>query len=348
MRKVILCIFLNVSFLAISQNVNIPDANFKNYLINNPAVNSNNDSEIQQSEALAFTGTLAFQFYLIEDLTGIEAFVNLTVLDCGDNNLTTLDLSQNTALLELYCYDNQIESLDLSANTALQVLDCRNNQILNLDVSSNTELYYLSCPFNEMVSLNVQNTVLTTLRCYSNQLTTLDVSTNMVLDTLICDYNNLLELDLSNNSVLTIADCDYNELTSLNLANTNNSNITFFDARNNENLNCVQVDNVDYANANWTNIEDITTFSEDCSSLSSLKFDSSNFNFYPNPVGEVLNITLLEEAFISIVSLKGQIVTTKKLVKGINRIDMSFLSKGVYLIKIKTTSISYYSRVLKM
>ena len=42
----------------LAQNVNIPDANFKSYLIGNTAINTNADTVIQVSEATAFTGTI--------------------------------------------------------------------------------------------------------------------------------------------------------------------------------------------------------------------------------------------------------------------------------------------------
>jgi hypothetical protein len=38
------------------KNVNIPDANFKAYLVGNKAININGDTEIQVSEASAFKG----------------------------------------------------------------------------------------------------------------------------------------------------------------------------------------------------------------------------------------------------------------------------------------------------
>ena len=56
----------------------------------------------------------------ISDLTGIEYFTALTELDCMGNQLTVLDLSQNTNLTKLYCYDNQLTELDVSAVPAIR------------------------------------------------------------------------------------------------------------------------------------------------------------------------------------------------------------------------------------
>ena len=75
-----------------AQNVNIPDAIFKTYLVNNTAINTNGDNEIQVSEASVFNGGIFLyagpgsgSCFLcgITDLTGIEAFVSLTYLDCS-------------------------------------------------------------------------------------------------------------------------------------------------------------------------------------------------------------------------------------------------------------------------
>ncbi len=49
------------------------------------------------------------------------------MLDWGHNQLTSLDVSKNTALTELDCSDNQLTSLDINKNTDLTYLVCCNN-----------------------------------------------------------------------------------------------------------------------------------------------------------------------------------------------------------------------------
>jgi len=113
----------------------------------------------------------------ILDLTGIEDFVALTDLSCDFNQLTTLDVSQNTVLDVLSLNGNQLTSLDVSQNTALTYLNCRNNKLTSLDVSQNVALVHLFCQDNQLTSLDVsQNTALTILQCEFNNLTALDVS----------------------------------------------------------------------------------------------------------------------------------------------------------------------------
>ena len=151
------------------QNINIPDASFKAYLVGNTDINTNGDEEIQISEANAFSGRIYCYNMNITDLTGIEAF---------------------TALTELYCHENQLKSLDVSKNTALTDLRCENNNLTSLDVSKNTALTYLICGYNKLTSLDVsKNTALTYLRCDDNKLTSLDVSKNTALTYLWCDGN---------------------------------------------------------------------------------------------------------------------------------------------------------------
>ena len=131
------------------QNVNIPDADFKAYLIGNTDINTNFDDEIQVSEANAFNGTIYCELMNISDLTGIEAFTALTELFCSGNQLTSLDASKNTALTRLDCYGNLLASIDVSKNTDLTYLNCYNNKLTSLDVSKNTALTYLVCGGNQ-------------------------------------------------------------------------------------------------------------------------------------------------------------------------------------------------------
>ena len=154
----------------------------------------------------------------LTSLQGIEYFESLTFLKCDSNQLTTLDVSANTALTFLMCNSNQLTSLDVSANTALTYLYCHSNQLTKLDVSANTALTYLSCSSNSLTSLDVsRNTALMNLSCYSNSLTSLDVSRNTALTDLWCESNQLTELNVSANTALTQLVCNANQLTELDV-----------------------------------------------------------------------------------------------------------------------------------
>lgn len=155
----------------------------------------------------------------LTSLQGIEYFESLTGLDYSYNQLTSLDLSRNTALTELRCDYNQLPSLDVSRNTALTALYCNNNQLTTLDVSANTALTFLKCVSNQLTELDVsRNTALTELSCSGNPLTTLDISMNTALTKLYCAINELTTLDVSRNTALTELNCANNELTTLDVS----------------------------------------------------------------------------------------------------------------------------------
>ena len=53
----------------------------------------------------------------------------ITSLVCNGNELTNLDITQNTELATLYCDDNQLTTMDVSKNTALKSLSCSYNKL---------------------------------------------------------------------------------------------------------------------------------------------------------------------------------------------------------------------------
>ena len=171
---------------------NFPDANFRTFVAKT-SIDKDANGYLSDEEIAAVT-QLKVSKKNIASLKGIEFFTALTVLDCENNQLTTLDLSKNTALEELYCYGNQLTSLDVSKNTALKILDLSSNQLKSLDVSKNTALTSLLCYCNQLTSLDVsKNTALTKLSCFGNQLTALDVSKNTALQYLYCFGNQIKE-----------------------------------------------------------------------------------------------------------------------------------------------------------
>lgn len=161
MKKTLLLLtFLiaTASYSIQAQNVNIPDANFKSYLLADAAINTNNDSEISVAEAQAFSGELLINGLSISDLTGIEEFINITRLDCYNNNLTSIDVSNNLALTRLHCSDNQIETLDISANTSITDIQCHNNGVLyelNIANGNNSNINWMKAYGNSLSCIQI-------------------------------------------------------------------------------------------------------------------------------------------------------------------------------------------------
>lgn len=177
MKPGLLLISTLISLAATAQNVTIPDANFKAYLVGNSGINTNMDAEIQVNEAQSYTGTIDCSYQSITDLTGIETFVGITALICSGNQLTSLNVTQNTALTALSCYQNQLVTLDLTQNTALTDFNGTANQLTHLDLSQNTSLINLWCRENALESLDLSNnTDLVYIDCCANQLTHLNVA----------------------------------------------------------------------------------------------------------------------------------------------------------------------------
>lgn len=199
--------------------VTIPDANFKAYLVGNTAINTNGNTEIECSEANNFTGQINCSSLNISDLTGIEEFTSLTDLICSNNQLTTLDLSSNAALISVQCQSNSLTSLDVSSNTLLTTLNCSFNQLNTLNIDNNTALITFTSGYNNLTNINVSNNVnLVQLEVSSNQLSSLNVANNTAVTGLFCDNNNLSSLDVSANGSLNILYCFNNQLSSIDVS----------------------------------------------------------------------------------------------------------------------------------
>jgi hypothetical protein len=249
--------------------VNIPDANFKTALLAIPGLDANSDGEISCIEAYNYTGEINVNSKNISDMTGIEAFTNITKLYCNNNNLTSLNISALTLLVDLDCGTNQLTALNVSNNTALVNLLCGSNLLSSLNVSALTSLNYLICRYNQLTSLNVlSNLSLIGLYCNNNLLTNLNVNGLTSLARITCEFNQLTNLDFSSNTALLALDCSNNLLTSLNLKNGNNTIISNsnFEARNNPDLTCIQVDDAAYSSANWTNKDAGASYNTNCTS----------------------------------------------------------------------------------
>lgn len=200
-----------------SQEVTIPDANFRHALIEE-GVDTNGDGIISHQEAKGIL-KLDVSYQEIHNLEGIEAFINLLELDCSKNYLTELTLNQIGKLESLVCYDNQISYLDLSGNTALKHLNCTFNKLTDLNLSENKALNELACGVNQLGFLDVSNNrELTLLDCRDTRLTSLNVSRNKALEILKCGFNNMGSLDFSENMLLSDLDCSVNQLRELDIS----------------------------------------------------------------------------------------------------------------------------------
>lgn len=348
--------------------VPIPDANFKAYLVGNTAINTNGDTEIQCVEASAFNGTINCSNLSISDLTGIEFFTSLTILDCSDNSLTFLDVTNNEFLESLTAENNSITTVDISNCTNITTVNIQNNNVSNfikgtnivfgsfyatnnsftsIDLSDLPSLHTISVQNCSLTSINVSNTAnLAYLYISNNSLTTIDLSTNVNLESLTCVSNQFDSFDFSSMPYFGEFIGTSNQLTSLNIANGNNANIAtnYFKIDNNPNLNCVQVDNETYSNTNWTIIDPSTNFSTNCSLGTAENFSTTKISIYPNPSkSQILIQSNLELLNITVKNISGQIFIKSTH----SKIDLSSLASGIFLVEVETENGIEIIKILK-
>ena len=231
--KKILYLILTVCFISnlSAQIINFPDSNLKARLLlaangngiayhngNSFKIDSNNDNEIEVSEALLVNDLVLYNCG-ISNLSGLENFINLKHLNCGNNTISNLDLTPFTNLIGFDAYNNNLTNLNVSNLSQLTNFSCNNNQLTSLTVSNLNSLH--------------------TIHCFQNQLTVLNVSGLPNLIQLNCRNNQLVNLDLTNQTHLNILNCSNNNLTTLYIKNDSNE---YLDFSNNLNLQYVCAD----------------------------------------------------------------------------------------------------------
>ncbi|WP_298550465.1 T9SS type B sorting domain-containing protein [uncultured Algibacter sp.] len=274
--KFFLISFCLVSVYSFCQNTFVPDDNFEQTLINLGWDSGPLDDFVPTANISGRTSLdVSFDItgLIISDLTGIEDFAaltqlyvqnnqlstinvsqnnNLQILWCFNNLLSTLNVTQNPRLISLRCEDNQLTNLDVSNNSNLNVLVCERNQITTIDISNSTGLNRFQCGNNVLTNIDVSaNANLSFFSCEQNQLTNLNLLNNTQLTSLYCFNNQITELDLSNNTSLTDLNCSNNQLCLLNLNNQNNNAFTAINFDINPDLYCVVVDNATGNHSTW-------------------------------------------------------------------------------------------------
>lgn len=250
-----IALFIFCSWISNAQNVTFLDPVFKYYLITKPTVDTdgdnypdafvdtNQDGEIQISEAAAVTGLIIYNNTpIVSDVSGIEAFSNLTFLKCQApilpatinqlTNLETLDvmygmistnftLSGMPNLKTINCSGTQIDTINLSNLPSLETLNCTSNHITTLDCSGLLALKELDASnCSQMTTLNVSGlTNLTTLSCNSDPLVSLNLTDNVNLKSLRCSNYSGTTIDLSHLINLETLSISAYSLTSLDLSN---------------------------------------------------------------------------------------------------------------------------------
>ncbi len=237
MKKILLSFLVLFITTTQAQIITFSDANFKARLLSANStnqiaadlsntyttidINNNGEIEVSEAEAISYLDVSSFNYPANEKIAVIDEisnFVNLTILNCSGNQITSLNVTGISNLYQLYCSNNQLPSLNIQGLTQLITLDCTANQLPSIDVQGLTNLQDLSCGYNQIPSINVQGlTSLSRLDCSLNQLPSLNLQGLINLQHLIC-YNNLLpSLNLQGLTNLNDIDCSNIQLPSLDV-----------------------------------------------------------------------------------------------------------------------------------
>jgi len=305
MKKLILTILTVVPFITKAQVTLIPDPVFEQYLI---GMNIDSDGlvngQILTSDAQIPT-QLNFGYgggIMMQNLTGLEAFVNVEYIEG---------------------YYNAVgNTMTLTTLTKLKTLIFPSNWINDIDLLTNTDLEYLSIGNGDLEFMQ---------------------------------YNYIWYLDLSNNTKLKHLNViNLFSLRKINLKNHNANKLEIFlgwsysPFSNPSNYTvCIEVDdpvaatNKVYPYNNWqiSNDSYVNYYFDDVCTLSVEKFINDNFKIYPNPVTDYVSIEQKSTDGVTLQSV--QILDSSgKWIKSIkdnfNQIDVSNLSKGMYLFVIQT------------
>jgi Leucine-rich repeat (LRR) protein len=215
-----------------AQFVTIPDANFRNYLMQlYPACFNANQEMDTTCSAIVNEFELNVEGQGIADITGVHYFTSLYSFKCNSNAITSLPLLPSNLSI-FWCSGNLLTNLD-NLPSSITVIECVGNLINTLEnlppnlleiyASSNYSLTnILTLPVNLQIldvshcnqsSLPILPNSLLRLYCDNNILDTLPtLPTN--LEKLICSANQLTFLPTLPNSLDYLA-CSINTITAL-------------------------------------------------------------------------------------------------------------------------------------
>ncbi len=368
-----------------SEIINIPDANFKNLLLNpnhynppNPLIDVNNDGEIQCEEAEAIT-EYRITSSSISDLTGLDAFVNLKNLNISDIRLPKLDLSKNSNLESFRCTNSMLNSIVLGENPNLKKVILYLNNLTEIDLSGLSNITKLSLNNNKISSIDLSKNIrLEELSLRDNQLTSIDVNALVDLQVFDCGLNAINLLDVTKNTKLRhLRNVNCPNLNSVNLSNnlllesyiaygcnfttidiSNNLLVNRISCSQNPNLTCIRViDEVAAAanpnflkppKASWSTIA-----CSDSKEISKILSNSSHMNklkLYPNPTsGRItlqLNKNLTGIVKWELISITGQVVRKEQVFSSKVEFQLSNIPKGVYIIKVTDNKSQYSKKIV--
>lgn len=303
-RNLLTMLCLASGYMTTAQTISIPDPIFEQVLIDKE-IDSDGivNGMILAADAVAVTTLFVTSpnelagFY-IQDLTGIEGFINLENLTVENTIIEELNVSTLTKLKRLSCAGNMIETLDVYNNVLLEYLDISAgddvgpiNHINSIDLSNNPNFKEIMA-WGRMKYINLKN---------GNNNPQMKLRVDSSEWGYPPDYifgNVCIEVD------------DYTA------------------AKNNE---------VPYSEWVITHQNMTYSYAETCS-LSTDKFSKKALNIYPNPASDILHIETTNGNVIDktvLYDLSGRAVKEYSTITT-DGISVSNLEKGIYILQVSS------------
>jgi hypothetical protein len=277
---------------------------------------------------------------------------NISTLYCRYNTINELKITNTPILETLNCSANKLSNINIASSPNLNDFSIVQNNLDSLDVSKNANLGSVICDYNKLVFLKLSSSSIGVLNCDHNLLESLNLDSTKIR-VIYCGYNKIKLLNATGDPELVRLECPNNEMTSLIL---NNNKLQYLECSNN---NYLEIDLTNIRNLISAVIYDVPSLKRICvynPSSTGLNLDRSdiiiekcsnslieinnqnNWSVYPNPFEENINIKTdnNELAKIVIVNTIGHKVYEKKYVESNIKLDLSFLSKGFYILNISS------------
>lgn len=312
--KLLTLLYLVTGYVTTAQTISIPDPIFEQVLISQE-IDSDGlvNGQILTADALAVTelsieSPNPISGFYIQNLIGIEGFINLESLIVHRTYADNLNINSLTKLKYLDCIDNNLSELDLSGNTLLEQLFVSDfgdvlpmNSIQSIDLSNNPKIKKISAIGIQHINLkNGSNTTLMSINANAG------IFEGEAPD----DY-------IAGNVCIEVDDVD--------AANNNQSPYS-----------------------NWTvqHRYKTLTYSENCA-LSTDKFNKNSITIYPNPATDILYIVTTNDTAIDkavLYDISGRLV--KEYQNITETISVSGLEKGVYMMQVFSGNQNFSQKVI--
>ena len=321
-KNLLFILFAHISTLGFSQQTYMPDNAFESMV---EADQFNNDNYVS-TEVISFWIQINMPVD-VQDLTGLQDFVNVQYISFWNSNITTIDLSIMSPPPTSQIFGTGINVTVFSCPYLTEVILPKNEIGFVIN----------SCPYLSTIKFHNSNIIKTHYGQTENSLNQ--------LPSLICvDLSNIADVSLGTRGVFY--------LTNLEVLKLNNGKcnkwaavdiITAAGA-------CVSVDNPAFCYTavslgSWGNLQNINnpipgTFSTNCSNcISNLDEIQSKINYTisPNPTASKITVKssleLIGKEF-TIYDQLGKEVKSGLITSEETEIDLSNISEGVYLFKV--------------